>query len=132
MLLIIILILVALVLLAILSSMGRRKTEDRTSRVAAANHERIKREAPSSTYASMGPNEFLEEYNRFLKRRAFKIFGICFSWVAVLALIWFQLYPSQFYYSPFSVWAIIWFSSLVPVFAYALSTGGRYPKWPQK
>ena len=76
MLLIIIFILVALVLLAILSSMGRRKTEDRTNRVAAANHERIKREAPNSTYASMGPNEFLEEYNRFLRGRAFKIMGV--------------------------------------------------------
>lgn len=132
MLLIIIFILVALVLLAILSSMGRRKTEDRTNRVAAANHERIKREAPNSTYASMGPNEFLEEYNRFLRGRAFKIMGVYVLSAAVVALVWYQLYPSQFYYRAGSVWMIISFGSLVPLFVYTIATGGRYPKWPQK
>ncbi|MBX3494293.1 MAG: hypothetical protein KF899_15110 [Parvibaculum sp.] len=131
MLLFIVLFLLALVLLAILSSIGRRKTEERASRVAAANYERIKREAPNSTYASMGPNEFLEEYNRFLRRRGYKIMGVFVLSLLVLTLVWSALYPYKSGME-WGDWIAISLGTLVVVTAYMGSTGGRFPKWPRK
>lgn len=131
MLLFIVLFLLALVLLAILSSMGRRKTEERASKVAAANYERIKRESPNSTYASMGPNEFLEEYMRFLRRRGYKIMGVFALSALVMTLVWTALYPHKSSMDG-GDWVAIMLGTLVFVMAYVVSTGGRYPKWPQK
>lgn len=129
MLLIIILILVALVLLAILSSIGRRKTEERASRVAAANHERIRRETPNSTYASMGSNEFLEEYNRFLMRRGFKILGIFVAAFLLVPAVLFAMAPVSVP-SGFVFVLIVW--PFIAATIYVIATGGRFPKWPQK
>lgn len=67
--------LLMVLVLAALVTAGR-KNLDRKRSVALANHERVQRELPDSTYAQMGPNEFVAAYNRFLKKRQRKGFWL--------------------------------------------------------
>ena len=121
--------LVLVLALAALVTAGRKNLERKRS-VALANHERVQRELPDSKYAQMGPNEFVEAYDRFLKKRQRKGF-----WLGAGAMLVTMIALSPFMNDTHRD-ALIYLAAFLPmpfvILIHGLATGGAYPDWPKR
>lgn len=118
-----------LVVLAALVTAGRKNLDRRRS-AALANHERVQREMPESEYAKMGPNEFVEAYNRFNRKRQVRgvLYAMGAGFVGMIAVTPFMGDNDS---GMLFVVAVVLLMPLV-ILVHGLSTGGAYPAWPKK
>jgi len=124
-----------LVVLAALVTAGRRNLEKKKS-AALANHERVQREMPESEYAKMGPNEFLQAYERFNRRRQIRgvLYAIGAMFIIVAGITISVGLPTVMESPPIQLLIMVAAVILMPlvILIHGLSTGGAYPAWPKK
>ena len=124
-------VLVVVVLIAILITAGGRNQDEKIRQVAAANHERIRRQKPDSEYAQMGEHEFADEYGRFLKRRGRSIL-LVFIILSLASTAFVAVTATTPNVSNITILIFGLGIGLIITGVYRAVTGGRYPKWPKK